>query len=398
VYAPGTRALEGVMVRNSSLFKAWLVVGVAVFAQTALAQPKPGTTPPGGNRPNIPTTRTQPTPTTPLQPTFISGKVLLEGGGTLAEPVAIERVCNGVTRREGYTDFKGQFEFQLGTNLGFQDASENDPSSTPGSPVKTTGTNMNQRPTDLTGCEFRAVFAGFVSSTAMIRTNGDNWQIDIGTIFLKRMGDAVGTTISITTMAAPKEAQSAYEKAQKAVTKEKPAEAEKELNKAVRLYPGFASAWALLGEIHRQQNQLDLARTEYTQAQAADPQFVNPTYGLTMISMQEKKWPEAIRFSEQVIRMNAYAYPTAYFFNAAANYNAQNFAAAEQSAVKFKSLDTAHSHPDVCLLLSYILSRKRDYAAAAQQIQDYLVLVPEAPNAESLKADAKRLQDLSTSA
>jgi tetratricopeptide (TPR) repeat protein len=329
---------------------------------------------------------------------FISGKVLLEGGGTLSEPVAIERVCNGVTRREGYTDFKGQFEFQLGQNLGFQDASENDPNSTPGSPAKTTSSSLNHRSMDLTGCEFRAVFAGFVSSTVMLRTNGDNWQIDIGTIFLKRMGEARGSTISITTMAAPKEAQNAYEKAQKAMTKEKTADAEKELNKAVHLYPGFASAWTLLGEIHRQQNQFDLARTEYTQAQAADPQFVNPTYGLAMIAMQEKKWPEAIRFSDQVIKMNAYAFPVAYFFNAAANYHAQNFAAAEQSALKFKSLDTAHSHPDVCLLLSYILSRRRDYAAAAQQIQDYLTLVPEAPNVESLKADAKRLQDLSTSA
>ncbi len=386
------------MVRNSSLFKAWLFVAVAIFAQIALAQPKPGSPPPGGSRPNIPTNRNQPTTPTTLQPMFISGKVLLEGGGALSEPVAIERVCNGVTRREGYTDFKGQFEFQMGSNLGFQDASENDPSSTVGSPVKAAGSSLSQRQIDLTGCEFRAVFAGFMSSTVMLRTNGDNWQIDVGTIFLKRMGDARGTTISLTTMAAPKEAQNAYEKAQKAMTKEKTAEAEKELNKAVHLYPSFASAWTLLGEIHRQQNQFDLARTEYAQAQAADPQFVNPSYGLTMIAMQEKKWPDAIRFSEQVIKMNAYAFPVAYFFNAAANYNAQNFTAAEESALKFKSLDTAHSHPDVCLLLSYILSRKRDYSAAAQQIQDYLTLVPEAPNAESLKADAKRLQDLSTSA
>jgi len=70
-------------------------------------------------------------------------------------------------------------------------------------------------------------------------------------------------------MAAPKDAQSAYEKAQKAATHDKPAEAEKELNKAVRIYPQFASAWTMLGEIHRQHNQFDLARTEYAQAQAA---------------------------------------------------------------------------------------------------------------------------------
>jgi len=73
--------------------------------------------------------------------------------------------------------------------------------------------------------------------------------------------------------------------------------------------------------------------------------------------------------------LNAYAFPLAYFFSAAANYNAQNFEAAEESARKFKTLDNAHSHPDVCLLLSYIFARKQDYAGASQQIQDYLVLI-----------------------
>jgi tetratricopeptide (TPR) repeat protein len=385
------------MILSSSHFRAWMLLGVAVFVQAAAAQPKPGAPPSATTRANVPS-RTPTTPDPSVQPTFISGRVLVEGGGALAEPVAIERICNGVTRREGYTDFKGQFEFQMGSNLGFQDASENDPSSTPGSPIKTSGPSLGSRPMDLTGCEFRAVFAGFQSSTVMLRTNGDNWQIDLGTIFLKRMGDAKGTTISVTSMAAPKEAQSAYEKAQKAALRDKIPEAEKELNKAVRIYPQFASAWTLLGEIHRQHNQFDLARTEYLQAQAADPQFVNPTYGLVMIAMQEKKWDEAIRLSDQVAKLNAFAFPLAYFFNAAANYNAQNFDAAEESGRKFKTLDTGHSHPEVCLLLSYILSRKQDYTGAAQQIQDYLVLVPDGPNTESLKVEAKRLQDLSPSA
>src|SRR5437016_6743320 len=100
------------MILNSSHFRAWMLISVAIFAQAALAQPKPGT-PPNSGRPSVPSNRNQQTSGTPLQPMFISGRVMLEGGGALAEPVAIERVCNGVTRLEGYTDFKGQFEFQM---------------------------------------------------------------------------------------------------------------------------------------------------------------------------------------------------------------------------------------------------------------------------------------------
>jgi Tfp pilus assembly protein PilF len=380
---------------SSSQFRTWLLVGVVVLSPAAMAQRgSTGTS----NTPSRTTTpsRTNSAPDTSTQPVFVSGKVLLENGGVLPEPVAIERVCNGVIRREGYTDFKGQFEFQLGLNIGFQDASENDSRITP-NPLPRPGSGTGRRPLDLTGCEFRAVLAGYQSSVAMLRTSGDTWQFDVGTIFLKRMGDAKGTTISVTSMAAPKDAMRAYEKAQK-IKADKPVEAEKDLNKATQLYPQFAAAWTLLGDMHRQRNDFEDARAEYARAIAADPQFVNPAYGLAMIAMQEKKWDEAIRLTEQVVKMNAAAFPLAYFFNAAANYNQQKFDAAEDSGKKFKALDTQHNHPDVCLLLSYIFSRKQDYAGAAREIRDYLAASPNAPDDEALKTEAKRFEDLSVSA
>ena len=52
------------------------------------------------------------------------GKVALQGGVAITEPVAIERVCNGAVRREGYTDFKGNFEFQLGQGTEARDVTE----------------------------------------------------------------------------------------------------------------------------------------------------------------------------------------------------------------------------------------------------------------------------------
>lgn len=316
----------------------------------------------------------------------------------MPEPVPIERVCNNVRRRETYTDIKGQFQFQLGVNTTFQDASENDGRANPsGLAPRTTAATAARRSLDLSSCELRAVLAGYQSTVAILRTTPDSWQTDIGTIFLKRIGNAPGTTISVTSMAAPKDAMRAYEKAQKDEL-EKPAEAEKELNKAVHIYPQFAAAWTLLGDLHRQDGKLDLARGEYSQALAADPQFVSPTYGLAVIAMQEKKWEQAILLTDKILKLNAGAYPLVYFISAAANYNAQNFDAAEGNGRKFKALDTQHTHPDVCLLLSYLLSRKRDFAGAAHEIRDYLAAVPNAPNAEALSVEAKRFEDLSISA
>jgi Tfp pilus assembly protein PilF len=385
-------AMEGTMDLGSYRFRACLLLGIAVLAQTAFAQRGSGSS--ASNRTG--STSRAPGPDPSAQPMFVSGKVMLEGGGTLAEPVAIERVCNGTIHREGYSDSKGQFNFQLGVNIGFQDASETD-SRTSANSQPRSASNNGRSPTNLTGCEFRAVLAGYQSTAAALRTAGETWQFDIGTIFLKRMGDANGTTVSVTSMAAPKDAMRAYEKAEKEMTA-KPAEAEKALKKAVQIYPQFAAAWTLLGDIHRQRDEFDEARTDYTQAMAADPQFVNPAYGMAMVAMQEKKWDEAIQRTDQVVKMNAFAFQLAYFFNAAANYNALKFDAAEESAKKYKAMDTQHTHPEVCILLSHVFSRKEDYAGAAREIRDYLAVAPNSPEAESLKSDAKRFEDLSVSA
>jgi Tfp pilus assembly protein PilF len=386
--------MEDAMSPGSCRFSTLIAFVIALLPPAATAQ-RGGSTSSSPSR-NIPSTRTPGTPDSSTKPLFISGKVMLEGGGALPEPVAIERVCNGTVRREGYADVKGQFEFQLGLNITFQDASENDSRITPTSPSRSG--NNGQRPLDLSGCELRAVLAGYQSSVVILRiTDGDTWQDEVGTIFLKRIGNAPGTTISVTSMAAPRVAMRAYEKAQK-IKAEKPAEAEKELNKAVRIYPQFAAAWTLLGDIHRERHEFDAARTEYARAIAVDPQFVNPSYGLTMIAAQEKKWDDTIRLSDQVIKLNSAAYPLVYFLNAAANYNLRKFEAAEDSAKKFKALDTQHSHPDVCLLLSYLFSAKQDYAAAAREIREYLAVSPNSPDAESLKNEAKRFEDLSVSA
>jgi hypothetical protein len=109
----------------------------------------------------------------------------------------------------------------------------------------------------------------------------------------------------------------------------------------------------------------------------------------------ENKWADAARLTDQLVQLNAYAYPMAYFFNAASNLNLGNLDAAEQSARKFVQLDTAHTRPDIATLLAGILTAKHQYAEAAQLYRDYLAAHPDAPNAAALKAEAQRLEGLS---
>jgi tetratricopeptide (TPR) repeat protein len=367
---------------NSSRFRLALAIGLLAGLPANMAAQK-------GKGPPVPT----PSPTQPniTQPLFISGRVLQEGGAAPPEPVAIERVCNGSARKQSYTDSDGSFQFQLDQNLRFQDASETTINpNTAGSATQKSILGPDALKLQYDGCEIRAVLPGFISSSSVLRLTGSNTQYDLGTIFIKRLESAPGTTISVTTMNAPNDARRAYEKGLKAFEENRFSDAEKELNTAVKIYPNLAAAWSLLGDIHQQQKQFGPAIKEYSQALAADPRFVNPSFGLALIAMQEKRWQDAAQFTDQVARMNSLAFPSAYFYNAVANFNLGRIEPAEQSARKFKSLDTEHRHPDVCLLLGRIFVQKKDYASAAQEMRDYLALVP---NAEEVRQWLKQYDE-----
>lgn len=368
----------------------WITTSLSVLlsCQIALAQRNPSSKPPGIQ--NIPPA---PAPTDPAQfrPLYATGSVVMQGGMAPPEPIAIERVCNGSTRREGYTDFKGHFQIELtSTTTQFQDVSESNSNQTgTGLPGRVLQSNEFR----FEGCELRAVLPGFQSTSLALHITDDFGEVKVGNIMLTRVGNVVGTTVSMTGLAAPDSARRAFEKASKEEEAKKYSEAEKHLEKAVEIYPQYAAAWYQLGEIHRMQQQPDEAVNEYNQSIKCDAQYVSPYFGLALIAMERKQWDEVQRLTEQLTKLNGVAFPMSYYYNAAANYHLGKLDAAEQSALKFESLDTSHRVPDVQLLLAGILEAKQDFPAAARHLREYLVQVPDSPRAAQIRADADRWEN-----
>src|SRR5258707_11124127 len=132
---------------------------------------------------------------------FVSGKVILQGGG-LAGRIAIERICSGMVRREGYTNSKGNFQFELGRNSMERDASQAD--------SDRMVSNRNARVPPSGGsdiryddCDLRASLQGFISTTVPMRVYAGVTQLEVGTIVLTKTGTADGPTVSVTTMSVP---------------------------------------------------------------------------------------------------------------------------------------------------------------------------------------------------
>jgi tetratricopeptide (TPR) repeat protein len=394
-----------------------LVISLSVASQPALSQHPPaagagGASAGGGmGRPTSPTPRNNNTnPDALNRPSYLSGKVLMADGTAPPEPVVIERVCNGSPRAEGYTDSKGRFSFQVGQNQGVTQDASYDGMGTNGLQTNAPARRSNTAPMGgdpigggqrgnagqgFVGCELRASLAGFKSDVVNLGGRRTFDTPDVGTIVLRRLANVEGTTISMTTLPAPKDARKAYDKAREALRKGKTADAQKELEKAVSEYPQFAAAWYELGLIHEKGNDLAEARKYYAQAIAADAKLVTPYLHLAQLAVRERKWQEAADTSGRVIKLDPVDFPDAFFYNALSNYNLQRFDAAEASARQAQKLDTAHRWPKADRLLGAILYEKQNYTGAAEQLRNYLTFAPDATDAAEVKAQLAELEKLS---
>jgi tetratricopeptide (TPR) repeat protein len=334
------------------------------------------------------------------RPVFLSGKVMLEDGTPPPEPATIEMVCNGLVRPQAYTDSKGRFSFQLGQQGNvMMDASVSSAASTVpgrdsgfgGFPTGTTGMGV----ADLMGCELRAQLSGFRSEAVMLNRRSMFDNPDVGTIILRRLANVQGTAISFTTLNAPKEAKKSFEKGQKTLQQKNPkhAEAAKELEKAVQIYPEFAAAWYLLGECRLAMKNETGAREAFEKSLAADAKYTNPYLQLALLDLRASRWKEAAEITGRLSQLNPYL-PQAYYFNAIANFNLGRMDLAEKSVRS--SMDRAEGgrFPRAHHLLGAILARQGNYASAADEFRQYLKLAPNAAEADQLRRQLSEWEGL----
>jgi len=412
--------------RNNRRLAILVLAGLGILGENLLAQqggpqggggnappPGAGTPPPGGgspgrgtnnpNNPNpysIPQTNPNDNNNGPFanRPIFLSGKVMFDDGAPTNSDIRIERVCGATQRLEAHTDSKGRFSFQLGGNMALDtDASD----SGIGTGFGRERTNSNSPFSQggrggldgLFGCEIRAAYPGYRSDNIPLANRLALDDPDLGTIILHRLVNVQGSTISVTTAAAPKAARKDYEKGLQLAEKGKFEEAEKRLQQATEVYPKFAVAWFALGQVQQRQNKPAEARKSYEAAIEADKKFVSPYDQLALLSAQGGSWEDAAKYSQQAISLNPVEFPSAFWYNAIANYNLKKTSEAEKSAKALLKMDTRHKYPQVESMLAQFAVNRGEYAEAATHLRTYLALVPNAKDADALKAELQKIDE-----
>ncbi len=368
-------------------------------AGAAPASPSTGSTSRGNLPSNSPTgigNNTSSTNTSPARPIFLSGKVMFDDGSPTSNEIRIERVCGGSPHLESHTDSKGGFSFQVGQNpAAFTDASDtvSDPYSNRVGQFGPASSTVNSSPggainqtNPLWNCELRAAYPGFRSDTIDLSSRHSLDSSDVGTIVLHRLVNVQGSTISLTSELAPKQAQKAYQKGLHAAQSGKADDAEKDFEQATTLYPKYATAWFALGEMQQRAGKGDLAHKSYLASAAADEKYLSPFDKLALLAAQEGKWDQAADYSKHVIQLNPVEFPSSFWYNSLANYQLHKPADAEQSVTALLKLDTQHHFPEAENLMAQILLEKGKYPEAATHLRAYLALEPNTKNADALKA------------
>jgi tetratricopeptide (TPR) repeat protein len=360
-----------------------LAAGVAIGFQVLSAQKAPAGAPSSPN-PNMTGTAGAPTASSLNRDIYLSGKVMLDDGTPLPEPAKIERVCVGTPRGLAYTDEKGVFAFQLGHTASVdRDAGEGDAT------ARLAGAPRQQQydvpDAQLSNCYLRAVLAGFrsdvISLGARRLTDGSN----IGTILLHRLAGVQGKSVSVTTLEAPKDARKAYDRGLQFVQQSRLADAERNFQQAVDIYPNFAAAWYELGKVQQHNREIEPARQSYAKAVAADSKLVGPYEQLVQLAVDTANWRELADASQRLLDLDPEGHPTAYFYNAVANLNLNRIDLAEKDAWAGEKLDSQHRYPKREQVLAMILAKKRDYAGAAEHMRVYLQYAPDAEDAARMR-------------
>jgi tetratricopeptide (TPR) repeat protein len=306
---------------------------------------------------------------------YFTGKVALGSGALPWDPIVVTMACNGADRVTTATDAKGAFVIAAPNSRGA--------AATPDAKPKFGN--------EAIGCTVQAHLAGFESSALTISNRNVQDTPDIGTISLKRAAGAEGAGLSSTTAAAPKDAVKAFEKARAEWVDKKPDRAQKDLEKAVEIYPQFAEAWYQLGKLQQDAKSAD-AYNSFGKAAAADPKFSLPYEHMAQLAVESQKWDDLVGATAHALELNPQGSAWLWYYDALGNYKLGKADRAESSATKALAADPQHQVLVTEQLLAVILAGKGDSAGALAHLKNSLTYLPPGPNADLVKQQVAQLE------
>lgn len=199
-------------------------------------------------------------------------------------------------------------------------------------------------------------------------------------------------SVSVARLRIPGKAASEYQKACGALKNKNLSVAEEHARRAIEIYPEYAAAWVVLGQILKAEHKTDDARGACLQAQRVDSGYVAPYLCLAEFAAQEKDWPEMARQAGRAMAMDPVNNFYALYYSASAAFHGERPAEAEAKALDAVKLDKWNQLPQLHMLLARIYAGRGDSHAEAAQLRQYLKLAPGAEGAAEARSILAKLE------
>lgn len=199
-------------------------------------------------------------------------------------------------------------------------------------------------------------------------------------------------TVSVARLAVPKKASSEYQKGCSALKDKRLENAEEHERSAVQIYPEYAAAWVLLGQILEAEHKANDGRLACSQARSVDPDYVAPYLCLADFAAAEENWNEVSILTVGALSLDPTGNSYSFYYAADAAFHLGEMDKAEKDAQNSIKLDKWHHLAQVHLLLAQIYKAKQNVIGQATQLREYLKIAPNAADSAGIKTVLAQLE------
>lgn len=304
-------------------------------------------------------------------PIYLSGRVALENGENPHEPVRIVVSCGGRAIPQAYTDSSGRFNFQpkCRSLLALADASISRPWLYPG---LAQGLTTRTGTANLMGCDLYAELAGHQSARVRLGRVRAPRRNDVGLIILKPLRGSTGHSVSAATLAAPPKAKRAYWDGIKALRKKQSfRKAATSFERAVKIHPEHAQAWAGLAEALAALEDFDGAQEAFERSIKADPNLLQPYDAIMPIAYAQRDWEQLDTLAAKYLEL-APGSSRVRFYRSIAALNLDDLPHAESIIKQMEQLGETDEWPMSHVIMAMVYERRTDFETAADYYEKYI--------------------------
>lgn len=306
---------------------------------------------------------------------WLTGRIILEDGSPPLGPVRLVLVCEGRIVQEAVSSAEGLFSLMISVDSNMLQAIVG--GSMPQASQNQAQPGSNRL--DLSGCSL-CLAGGQKSHAEPIRLGPRNSldDPDVGMIVIRQPARSPGTTVSLDSLRVPESARRFVKEAVEILSRRPSPDyrkAARKLEKAVEIYPRFAVAWQLLGQVRGELRDTAGARRAFEKGLSADPAYAKAHLSLARLDLYEEKWADAAAQAQAALEIHKDS-PQALYFKGIAKYYSGQPGDAEEAFVRLKQTGFARFYPVALFHLGVIYLKQAKHAEAVESFELYLKEMP----------------------